>query len=410
MAKSRVAQRADGRYSMAIYLGRKPDGTRNYKTVYGTTPKEVEAKALEIRLAMKKGIDVTAERDTFQEWAERWKRIKETEVRSGMMNAYKSALNHLSPLNGIQIGKIRANDIQMILLSLAKNNPNTKKPSSKQTLMTAKMAADQIFQLAYDNRVIDFNPASSLKIPAPRPSERRQALTAEQQKWITDTPHKTQTAAMIMMYAGLRRGELLALTWRDIDTKNKTITVNKSVEMLKNKTELKPMTKTEAGMRIVNIPTVLADYLAQQERTALLVCPSANGDYMTPSGWKKFWKCYIADLNIKYGDFSHCISGKNGKVKKSKFDPHSKHNPNGVPIVIPQFTAHWLRHTFATMLYLAGVDILTAKDQLGHADVKTTMEIYTHLDQIYKRKSMNKLDAFLNEKNDDACQMHVKQM
>lgn len=64
--------------------------------------------------------------------------------------------------------------------------------------------------------------------------------------------------------------------------------------------------------------------------------------------------------------------------------------------MIPSITAHWLRHTFATLLYLAGVDVLTARDQLGHSDIKTTLEIYTHLDKIYKRHSMDKLSRYIS--------------
>ena len=67
--------------------------------------------------------------------------------------------------------------------------------------------------------------------------------------------------------------------------------------------------------------------------------------------------------------------------------------------MIPNITAHWLRHTFATMLYFAGVDLLTAKEQLGHSDIKTTLEIYTHLDNQFKRKSMDKLDRYLSKNN-----------
>lgn len=98
------------------------------------------------------------------------------------------------------------------------------------------------------------------------------------------------------------------------------------------------------------------------------------------------WESYLTDLNIKYGDFSPFQN-----KPKSKFDPVS------VPFVIPPITAHWLRHTFCTMMYLAGVDILTAKNQMGHSDIKTTLEIYTHLDAIHKRKAMNKMDDYLSD-------------
>lgn len=75
-------------------------------------------------------------------------------------------------------------------------------------------------------------------------------------------------------------------------------------------------------------------------------------------------------------------------------------------MVIPHFTAHWLRHTFCSLLYMAGIDVVTAKEQMGHADIKTTLAIYTHLDAQYKKNTMEKLDAFLEETN--ASHMQVK--
>ncbi|MCL1788997.1 MAG: tyrosine-type recombinase/integrase [Oscillospiraceae bacterium] len=99
------------------------------------------------------------------------------------------------------------------------------------------------------------------------------------------------------------------------------------------------------------------------------------------------WDSYLADLNLKYGDFKNCIETK-GKTP-------SKFAPTKAPFVIPYFTAHCLRHTFITLLYFAGVDILTAKEQAGHKDIKTTMGIYTHLNKDFKQKSMSKLNDYL---------------
>ena len=101
---------------------------------------------------------------------------------------------------------------------------------------------------------------------------------------------------------------------------------------------------------------------------------------------------------MKYADFGNYIV--NGKPMER---PTSKCKPGGVPILIPQFTAHWLRHTFITMMYLSGVDVLTAAEQAGHSDIKVTMGIYTHLDAEYKQRTMEKLDNYL-----DGCQMGVK--
>ena len=144
-------------------------------------------------------------------------------------------------------------------------------------------------------------------------------------------------------------------------------------------------------MRIVNIPNVLVNYLKEERQkniNCLLVCPSDSGEMLTDTAWRRMWASYLVDLNFRYGNHMD----KKGSVAKSKF------NPNGIIRTIPNITAHWLRHTFATMLYLSGVDVLTAKDQLGHSDIKTTLEIYTHLDQTYKKKNISKLDEYLKNK------------
>lgn len=75
---------------------------------------------------------------------------------------------------------------------------------------------------------------------------------------------------------------------------------------------------------------------------------------------------YLNELNFKYGDFGKIL---NFKKPKSRFAPVS------IPFVIPRFTAHWLRHTYITMLYFAGVDVLTAKEQAGHSDINTTIPV-----------------------------------
>ncbi len=131
---------------------------------------------------------------------------------------------------------------------------------------------------------------------------------------------------------------------------------------------------------------------AAQPKDGLLVCPGSDGNMMSDTGWKRMWDSYLTDLNLKYGAFHRHVT--------SKYDPH------GVPMVIPHFTAHWLRHTFCSLLYMAGIDVVTAKEQMGHADIKTTLAIYTHLDAQYKKNTMEKLDAFLEETN--ASHMQVK--
>lgn len=382
-------KRPDGRLKSSVYIGEK-DGKKQYKYVYATTNKELDRKVQELKLKLGKGIDLTADRDTFGVWGERWLKMKKAKVSAGRYNTYAARFSNLEPLHTCPITKLRTSDIQDIILDCATEpSDHTGKPYAKHTLTEIKNVAAQIIQLAIGNRVLDYNCALQVEIPKASTEEKRRALTKEEQKWITDTPHRAQTSAMIMMYAGLRRGELLALTWEDIDLKEKTISVTKSVEMIEDKPYLKEGGKTSAATRTVYIPQVLVDYLSNVEHERFsLVCPNKKGTLMSDTAWRRLWESYLCDLNIKYGDWKHCDVFDN-KPPKSKYTPKEK------PMLIPNISAHWLRHTYATMLYHAGVDVLTAKELMGHADIKTTMAIYTHLDSEHKKQNISKLDEYL---------------
>lgn len=392
---AQAKKRQDDRYVAKVMV----DGKAKY--VYGKTIKERDEKVRELKRKLDKGLDISAERDTFGYWREKWLRVKKSEASSAWYNACKIYSDKLESLDHIPIHQIKAIDLQDILLDMVSAvSTSTGKPYSQKTLKTIKDTAAGIMDMAFDNRVVDYNPFSRVKVPkAQKETEHRQSLTKEQQKWIEDTPHRAQTAAMIMMHAGLRRGELLALLWSDIDIDNKTISITKSVAMEGNKPVVKQGGKTKAATRVVYIPDKLADYLRTVPKTTPLVCPAKNGALMSSTSWKTMWDSYIYDLNIKYGDFSSCLKW----LKKHTADERpNKCHPEKLPILIPQFTAHWLRHTFVTNMYQAGVDVMTAQQQAGHSDIKVTMGIYTHLDAEYKKVNMSKLNDYLSGDNEKA--------
>ena len=371
----KAKRQSDGRLRAKVAIG---DG--KFKYLSARSQKELDAKIAEVKIKLGKGLDVLSEKETFGKWSERWLKLKSAEISGKRYTSYVAAVKKFDDFKNIEISRIKTVDIQEIIFDLAAEG------YAKQTLTMYRSTCSQIFKLAIENRAIEFNPAEYVKIPKSAPCETKRALTAEEQSWITDTPHRAQTAAMIMMYAGLRRGELIPLMWKDIDLNARTISVDKSVEMVNGKPAVKYSTKTAAGMRTVRIPQKLVDYLGAVPRNSLLVCPNTKGGMLSETSWKRLWESYIGELNRKYGDFSCYLD-----IKKST----SKYAPQKLPIVIPQFTAHWLRHTYITMLYMAGVDVMTAKEQAGHADIKTTMEIYTHLDETHKLKQIDKLDEYL---------------
>lgn len=388
MPKQKNKPRSDGLLKSKIYLGTR-DGRKLYKYVYAKTQRELDKKIIEQKIKLGKGIDLTAERDTFGFWGEKWLKLKKSEVSAGRYTTYLARYANLSDLYNCPITKIRTSDIQDIILDCATvPSQRTGKPYAKYTLTEIKNVSAQIIQLAIDNRVLDYNCALAVKIPKATKTITRRALTSDEQLWIRETPHRAQTAAMIMMYAGLRRGELLALTWEDIDLEHGAISVTKSVEMINGKSTLKSGGKTEAATRTVFIPEILINFLSNIPHSRFsLVCPDSKNKIMSSTAWKRLWESYLCELNLKYGDWKNCVE-TNGKCP-SKFSPIEK------PMLIPHFTAHWLRHTYITMLYMAGVDVLTAKEQAGHADIKTTMSIYTHLDSEFKKQNISKLNEYI---------------
>lgn len=390
MARMKNTSRKDGRVQSRVYLG-----NGKYKYVYAANNKELQEKVNELKTKLGKGIDLTAEHDSFDSWGQRWLRRKTNRVSENWAKALNINYRKLEPLLNMEVTELRRIDLEDVLNELAGQG------YSERVLKAVRDIASGVMEMCAENRVIEYNPFRATELPKVRskPENERRALTPEERRWIEETPHRAQTAAMIMMYAGLRRGELIPLLWSDIDLKKGTISVNKSVEMLGGRPSVKIGGKTEHATRIVYIPQVLIDYLKPLAGNPFgLVCPSAQGTMMTDSAWKRLWSSYIKELNLKYADFGSYIV--NGKPMER---PNSKCRPGGVPILIPQFTAHWLRHTFITLMYLSGVDVLAAAEQAGHSDIKVTMGIYTHLDAEYKQRTMEKLDTYLN-----GCQMGVK--
>ena len=381
------AKRADGRYSSQVYLGKGEDGKRKYKTVYGKTPKEAKLAADALRERLRKGVNIVHDLDTFEDWGDRWLESRKESVSEAIYNSNKCRLQYFTDVIGeVQLKKINPYDIQKVINDLAQNNPHTGKPSAKQTLGYIRNIAISVFEFAIENRATEYNPAKYTKLPQNAPKDKRRALSETERQRVMDFQHRATTPAMIAMLSGLRRGEITALLWKDVDFKKGMIHVTKSYDFKSN--QLKSP-KTKAGTRTVPMPKALSDYLRRQPIVSPYVVTSARGHMMTASAWRTLWESYLCDLNVAFGFPKQDVS---------------KHNPHKLPMMIEPFTMHCLRHTYCTMLYEAGIDVLVAKELMGHADVQTTLAIYTHLARERKDRSVDLLNTFLG----DASQMQVK--
>ena len=232
---------------------------------------------------------------------------------------------------------------------------------------------------AMDNDLVYRNVFARVSVPK-RGKAERLPITEEQKNLILRSwkGHRMGVAVLVMLYCGLRRGEIVALTWSDVDFDAMTISVTKAASFGQNQPKIK-QPKTAAGKRIVPFPAQLLPIFREaKQNKSIYVCPAADGSMMTNTAWTTSWNSYMHYLNIQAG-------GRDASRSHPKV------------IAIDRFTAHQLRHTYATMLYDAGVDVKTAQDFLGHADPSVTMNIYTHLSAKKKEKALDALHQHFAE-------------
>ena len=392
MPKSK--RRPDGRYCRQIYIGKGPDGKRKYHTVYAATAKEADRLAAEYRAALGRGLDPHSKARTVKDLLDALIAAKKAQgVGASWLRSLETHRDHLRPMWSMRADNVRTADVQATLNQLAESGDtrhgSAGGPLAHKTVGHIAGTLSAAFALAIPE-VVQYNPCDKAVVPAGVPAKRREWLDEERQGWVLNTPHRAKRAAMVMMLSGLRRGEVTALTWADVDLDARTISVTKSWDFAAGRVK---GPKTAAGERVVHIPRLLADYL-RAEREAdpdtLYVVHTARGMRMTDTAWRRMWASYMADLNVLYG----YRGAVNKHATRKKDDAGNEQGT--LPVIIRTFTPHELRHTFCTILYRSGVDVLTARDQMGHASVQVTQEIYTHLDAVYKAKKMEAVDKYLD--------------
>jgi len=233
-----------------------------------------------------------------------------------------------------------------------------------------------IFNYAVVNAMLPYNPAQSVKLPKGLAAGKRQAPTDEQIKIICkNTGAPFGFFPFFLLCTGLRKAEALALLKSDFDLKAKTISVTKALTYDDGSTPSVKTPKTEAGSREVPIIDALLPHLkrALDEAKSEYLFPASPSNrnpkasgYMSAHAYDGAWARYCTAVGLT--------------------------DENGDPAI----TAHHLRHGTATLLFESGVDVYTAQRILGHANVRTTMEIYTNLREKQNAKSVKKFNRALS--------------
>ena len=302
-----------GSFCTKLYIGTDANGKPKYKKLKAPTEKELEKRVREYKNAMDSGLNILKNNDTLLNWINHYLEYVENEVvcdniKESEYKTLKARLQYFVVYSGGLLAKTKLNDIlpshiQPAVNALYKKNPSTGKNTAKKTLQRYIRALANVFEFARKERAYNFcNPCDDVKIPKNAEENSRTAINKHTIQLILTTEHRAKLPACIMLLAGLRRGEVTALTWFDIDFKNKLINVNKSYDF--KQCELKE-TKTKAGMRKIPMNDFLYNLLLEAKK-------HSKGSYIVQKAYRKqrgnaflkaIWKHYgqlTAEMKIRF--------------------------------------------------------------------------------------------------------------
>ncbi len=320
----------------------------------------------------------------FREIAEAWQNDAWEKIRDGTKACYTAPYNRAVDRFGDRVAaEIEPYEISTHLQVLKSQG------MSASTIKKQKVIYKQIFQFAIVDRIygqkIKYNPVANVKMPdgLPKPKVRE----APEDEIIKQIRKNASTAyfglyAFFLICTGFRRGEALAIQWKDIDFANATISCDKAISYRSGAAKEAPL-KTDNGYREVPLLPPLQAVLkkpSDAKATGYVFYGEDPSKPMPQSTYNRRWMHYCKEMGFVRDEPETKISKQNRKYIVHHYKP--------------TLTAHDFRHGYATMLFEADVDAYTAQKLLGHANIETTLAIYTHLRERKKNESIEKLKAY----------------
>lgn len=328
-------------------------GLSKDKYVYGKTRVEAERLKRFFLNQVDQGLRVSELGYTLAQWAEEWlTTYKLNTVKPSTYAAYAADVKRLKE----QLGhKPLSNILPIDVVRLM----DTRRGCSTSAIRKTYITINAIMTAAVDNRLIPFNPCRSVTVPSGTAGSHR-ALSQSEIATILAVAragHRFSLPVLLMLFAGLRRGEVAALHSKDVDKEG--IHVRRSVFWNPNQAVF-TTPKTKAGLRTIPILPPLEPFMDFSGYAAKPYF--GTGD--TPISLQSFERGFESFIKACEERINGCKQTDLAKDQAWKSFPVRTHD---------------LRHTYATLLYNAGVDLKTAQHWLGHADPAVTLKIYTHL-------------------------------
>lgn len=369
------------RYMFQIYVGVNPlTGKEQRTTRRGfKTQKEAQLALSRLRLEIDNGTFRKVTAETYQDMYDLWiVQYEKTVEESTFVKTKELFKNHILPAMGdYRIDKIDVDVCQKHVDEWATKLKNFRK---------VKSYAARVIDFAIKRGYIETNPftyvdmpvATSKKVTVNTEDEAENFYTREQLiKFLScleqESNYKAYALFRLLAFSGMRKGEALALTWNDLNFTTNELRINKALSRGKDNKLYVKSTKTGVARTIKmddNTVAILKEWKKKQKQEYLklgfntlqpkqLIFSNERNEYLQPTKTRK-WIVHVQD----------------------KYD-------------LGTITTHGLRHTHCSLLFEAGASIKEVQDRLGHTDVQTTMNIYTHVTKEAKEEAILKFANYI---------------
>lgn len=358
----------EARYTEGVDPG---TGRQIQRSITGKTQKEVAQKLKAATAAIDAGTYTAPNKMTVGEWLDIWQRDYLGGVKPLTAASYKGIIkNHIKPALGAgKLEALNAHTVQEFYNSLENLSPSS--------IKTVHGVLHQALKQAMINGYIRFNPTTACKLPR---AERREIAPLDEAQTTAFLAaikgHQFEALYTLDLFTGMRRGELLGLTWDCVDFKKGTIRIEKQLQREKKRGGQYVFVSLKNGKARTITPAPFVMKLLKRHRTG-------QTEQRLKAG--PLWE--DSDLVFTDERGNHL----NGETIYKNF----KRIAEGLGILGARL--HDLRHTYAVAAIRSGDDIKTIQGNLGHATAAFTLDVYGHVTEEMKKASAARMETYIKE-------------
>ena len=363
-----VFERKDGRWEGRIVVGYKENGYAKTKSVTAPTKTECEERLKLLREELGRRSERIKPDMLFGDWIDFWyQNFSKPKLRPTTQACYEGRIyTHIIPQIGrIPLNKLTQNELQQFYARLKKGGRKKHVEKfgeglSDRMVRSCHTTCRTALEKAVTEGLIRINPAIGCKLP-PKKAKEMQVLTSDEIiRFLTQAKEEGYYEIFLLeLTTGMRRGEILALKWQDLNLATGELHISRQVIKANGQT-LISQPKTKSSIRTLILAPDMVEILAELKQTS-------TGEWMFPSPIKEGQPRNPCAL---YHRFQLILERAN--CKKVRF--------------------HDLRHTFATMAIENGMDIKTLSAMIGHVSAETTLNIYSHITDTMQQQAAVKID------------------